>query len=132
MRLLIIGTLNGQLTTATKLAMDKGATVTHAAGNAQALAVLRAGRGADLLMVDVAIDIQVSATTARIDRSGRTLQATREAVEIGDIDVPVQVAVAVQLVLVRSHVRDGRRATSVIRRVRIVDQSRPTCEVKRK
>ena len=58
MRLLIIGTLNGQLTTATKLAMEKGATVTHAADNAQALAVLRAGRGADLLMVDVAIDIR--------------------------------------------------------------------------
>jgi two-component system response regulator FlrC len=30
MRLLIVGTLNGQLTTATKLAMDKGAKVTHA------------------------------------------------------------------------------------------------------
>jgi two-component system response regulator FlrC len=58
MRLLIIGTLGGQLTTATKMAMDKGATVTHAADNAQALAVLRAGRGADLLMVDVAIDIR--------------------------------------------------------------------------
>jgi two-component system, response regulator FlrC len=58
MRLLIIGTLGGQLTTATKLAMDKGATVTHAADNAQALAVLRGGRGADLLMVDVAIDIR--------------------------------------------------------------------------
>src|SRR6201998_777727 len=58
MRLLIIGTLSGQLTTATKLAMEKGATVTHAADNAQALAVLRCGRGADLLMVDVAIDIR--------------------------------------------------------------------------
>ena len=30
MRLLIVGTLRGQLTLATKLAMDKGATVTHA------------------------------------------------------------------------------------------------------
>ena len=30
MRLLIVGTLKGQLTTATKLAMQKGATVTHA------------------------------------------------------------------------------------------------------
>ena len=58
MRLLIIGTLDGQLTTATKLAMEKGATVTHAADNAQALAVLRAGRGADLLMVDVTLDIR--------------------------------------------------------------------------
>jgi DNA-binding NtrC family response regulator len=58
MRLLIVGTLHGQLTTATKIAMDKGATVTHAADIAQALAVLRSGRGADLLMVDVAIDIR--------------------------------------------------------------------------
>jgi len=58
MRLLIVGTLNGQLTTATKIAMDKGALVTHAADIAQALAVLRSGRGADLLMVDVAINIR--------------------------------------------------------------------------
>ena len=58
MRLLIVGTLKGQLTTATKIAMDKGATVTHADSNEQALAVLRSGRGADLLMVDVALDIR--------------------------------------------------------------------------
>ena len=58
MRLLIIGALGGQLTTATKLAMDKGANVTHADSNDQALAVLRSGRGADLLMVDVALDIR--------------------------------------------------------------------------
>ena len=58
MRLLIVGTLKGQLTLATKLAMDKGASVTHAENGEQALRVLRAGRGADLLMVDVAIDIR--------------------------------------------------------------------------
>jgi DNA-binding NtrC family response regulator len=57
MRLLIVGTLKGQLTLATKYAMDKGASVTHAEGADQALAVLRSGRGADLLMVDVALDI---------------------------------------------------------------------------
>ncbi|MBS0245125.1 MAG: sigma-54-dependent Fis family transcriptional regulator [Proteobacteria bacterium] len=57
MRLLIIGTLGGQLTVASKIAMDKGASVTHAASIEQGLAVLRAGRGADLLMVDVAIEI---------------------------------------------------------------------------
>ena len=54
-------TLNGQLTNAAKLAMDKGAQVAHAADIAQALAVLRSGRGADLLMVDVAV-------TSRPDR----------------------------------------------------------------
>ncbi len=58
MRLLIVGTLKGQLTTATKIAMDKGASVTHADSTEQALAVLRSGKGADLLMVDVAIDIR--------------------------------------------------------------------------
>jgi len=58
MRLLIVGTLGGQLTTASKIAMDKGASVTHAASNEQALAVLRAGRSADLLMIDVALDIR--------------------------------------------------------------------------
>jgi DNA-binding NtrC family response regulator len=58
MRLLIVGTLKGQLTAATKLAMEKGASVTHAQTADQALAVLRSGRGADLLMVDVALDIR--------------------------------------------------------------------------
>ncbi|MEQ9143572.1 MAG: sigma-54 dependent transcriptional regulator [Parvibaculaceae bacterium] len=57
MRLLIVGTLNGQLTTATKMAMDKGAKVTHAERGDQAVEILRSGRGADLLMVDVGIDI---------------------------------------------------------------------------
>ncbi len=58
MRLLIVGTLKGQLTLATKLAIEKGATVTHAVDIEQALKVLRSGRGADLLMVDVEIDIR--------------------------------------------------------------------------
>src|ERR1700694_2949840 len=58
MRLLIVGTLKGQLTTATKLAMDKGATVTHADSIGQALAVFPSGRGADLIMADVARDIR--------------------------------------------------------------------------
>jgi two-component system response regulator FlrC len=38
--------------------MQKGASVTHAETVEQALNVLRAGRGADLLMVDVALDIR--------------------------------------------------------------------------
>jgi DNA-binding NtrC family response regulator len=58
MRLLIVGTLKGQLTTATKIAMDRGAAVTHAESIEQALAVLRSGKGADLLMVEVAVDIR--------------------------------------------------------------------------
>ncbi|MFN4354685.1 sigma-54-dependent transcriptional regulator [Parvibaculum sp.] len=57
MRLLIVGTLNGQLSTATKMAMSKGAKVTHTETVDQAIETLRAGRGADLMMVDVAADI---------------------------------------------------------------------------
>src|SRR5437016_629922 len=58
MRLLIVGSLKGQLTAATKIAMDNGASVTHADGNEQAMAVLRGGKGADLLLVDVGLDIR--------------------------------------------------------------------------
>src|SRR5689334_6379086 len=58
MRLLIVGTLRGQLTLATKMAMDKGAAVTHAETIEQAMAVVRSGRGADLMMVEVVINIR--------------------------------------------------------------------------
>src|ERR671927_545959 len=68
MRLLIVGTLKGQLTTATKLAMEKGATVTHASDSEQALAVLRSGRGADLLMVDVGLDIRDLVIRLEVER----------------------------------------------------------------
>ena len=57
MRLTIIGSLNGELTTATKIAMDRGAQVTHAPNIETAMKDLRAGRGADLLMVEVHNDI---------------------------------------------------------------------------
>jgi len=68
MRLLIIGTLGGQLTIASKIAMEKGASVTHADTNEQALAVLRSGRGADLLMVDVSLDIRDLVTRLDAER----------------------------------------------------------------
>ncbi|MEJ1967328.1 MAG: sigma-54 dependent transcriptional regulator [Rhizomicrobium sp.] len=57
MRLLIVGQLQGQLTTATKIAMDRGAKVTHAIDIEQALASLRGGKGADLVLCDVKCDI---------------------------------------------------------------------------
>lgn len=57
MRLLIVGTLKGQLITATKLAMERGARVVHAKDCDAALHTLRSGQSADLLMVDVEEDI---------------------------------------------------------------------------
>jgi len=54
---MIVGSLNGNLITATKMAMDRGAKVSHAPSIESALMELRSGNGADLLMVDVAFDI---------------------------------------------------------------------------
>jgi len=54
MRLLIVRTPNGQLTLATKLAMEKGRPSPMRLAAEMALRVLRSGRGADLLMVEVA------------------------------------------------------------------------------
>ena len=57
MRLLIVGRLSSELVTASKIAMNRGASVTHADGIDQGLAALRA-KGGDLVMVDVGLDIR--------------------------------------------------------------------------
>lgn len=57
MRLMIVGSLSGEFGAASKIAMQRGAKVAHADSVEGALNALRAGRGADLLMVDVRLDI---------------------------------------------------------------------------
>ena len=57
MRLLVVGRLNGQLSTAVKMAMMTGAKVSHVETCEAATHALRAGQGADLLMVDYLLDI---------------------------------------------------------------------------
>ncbi len=57
MRLLIVGHLSGQLSEATSIAHRKGAKVAHVETVEAATAALRAGQGADLLMVDCNLDI---------------------------------------------------------------------------
>ena len=57
MRLLVVGKLNGQLSTAVKMAMSAGAKVSHVETVSAATHALRAGQGADLLMVDYELDI---------------------------------------------------------------------------
>jgi two-component system response regulator FlrC len=57
MRLLIIGPLEGYISTAGKIAMARGATVSHADDIERGLAALRSGQGADLVMMDVKLDI---------------------------------------------------------------------------
>jgi DNA-binding NtrC family response regulator len=58
MRLLIVATLNGPLAAATKIAVDKGASAIHADRIDTAMAILSSGSAADLLMVDIEIDIR--------------------------------------------------------------------------
>ncbi len=57
MRLLVVGRLNGQLSVAVKMAIQAGAKVAHVETCAAATHALRAGQGADLLMVDYDLDI---------------------------------------------------------------------------
>jgi DNA-binding NtrC family response regulator len=57
MRLLVVGKLDGQLSAAVKMAMSAGAKVSHVETVAAATHALRAGQGADLLLVDYDLDI---------------------------------------------------------------------------
>src|SRR6185437_1240024 len=57
MRLLILGPLDGHFSTAGKIALNRGATVAHADDIDHGLSALRSGQGADLLMMDVKLDI---------------------------------------------------------------------------
>lgn len=68
MRLLIVGTLDGHITTAGKIAMERGAKVTAADTVEAALAALRGGQGADLLMIDVSLDVEGLCTCLKSER----------------------------------------------------------------
>jgi two-component system, response regulator FlrC len=57
MRLLIIGPLEGYISTAGKIALSRGATVAHVDDIGRGLAALRSGQGADLIMLDVKLDV---------------------------------------------------------------------------
>ena len=71
MRLLIIGTLSGQLGAASQIAMRRGAEVLQADGVAEALRVVRAGNAIDLILMDVVLD--VAALVAELLRERITL-----------------------------------------------------------
>ncbi len=57
MRLLILGTLNGQIGAASQIAIKRGAKVQQADTVAAGLELLRSGQGADLVMIDVVLDV---------------------------------------------------------------------------
>jgi DNA-binding NtrC family response regulator len=57
MKLLIIGSLDGQVGAASKIAIERGAKVSHADDTDQGLEILRAGKGGELVMIDVRLDV---------------------------------------------------------------------------
>ena len=68
MRVLIIGNLAGQLSAATKIAFDKGAKVLHAHDADMAMDLLRTGRGADIVMIDVHENINALVNAMKQER----------------------------------------------------------------
>ena len=72
MRLLVVGRLSGQLSVAVKMAMSAGAKVAHVETCQQATHALRAGQGADLLMVDYDLDIAGLIAANEAERIRRT------------------------------------------------------------
>ena len=57
MRVLIVGGHNDEIATAIGMAVERGATLRHVTSPAAGLDELRAGRGADLILIDVVADI---------------------------------------------------------------------------
>jgi len=57
MRILIVGTVDGEVGTAARIALRRGAKITQAATIDAALTILRGGRSADLLMMDSRLDV---------------------------------------------------------------------------
>ncbi|MAQ71479.1 MAG: sigma-54-dependent Fis family transcriptional regulator [Alphaproteobacteria bacterium] len=57
MRLMLVGQLEGYISTAGKIALQKGAKVVHCEDTIEALGALRNGKGADVAMVDIKLKI---------------------------------------------------------------------------
>ncbi|MGB0670421.1 MAG: sigma-54-dependent transcriptional regulator [Rhodospirillales bacterium] len=92
MRLMIIGTMGGQLGAASQIAMARGAKVAQADTVDDGLNALRAGRGADLVMIDVALDVDALISALAAERislpvvacgTGNDTQAAVRAIKAG-------------------------------------------------
>ena len=68
MRLLIIGSLQGQIGAASRIVMARGAKVSHAETIDRGLEVLRSGQGADLVMIDVRLDLDAFFAALKAER----------------------------------------------------------------
>jgi len=92
MRILIIGTLNGQIGAASQIAIKRGAKVQQADTVEAGLQALRSGQGADLVLIDVVLDIEKFITAIESERiavpvvacgTGTDTQAAVQAIRAG-------------------------------------------------
>jgi two-component system response regulator FlrC len=67
MRLLIIGSLDGQIGAAAQIALKRGAKVTQADSIERGLEILRAGQGADMVMIDVRQPVRALADSLKAE-----------------------------------------------------------------
>lgn len=75
MRILVVGSLDTQVTKAITIASSRGATVSHVTTTNAALEFLRSGSGSELLMVDVRQDIKSLVTSLNSERITITVVA---------------------------------------------------------
>src|SRR5690606_38168483 len=68
MRLMIIGPMEGHISEAGKIALKRGVKVTHAENTQQAMSSLRSGKGADLVMIDIKLNIAELVETLKAER----------------------------------------------------------------
>ncbi len=68
MELLIVGTLNGQIGAASKIAMSKGGQVSLADTVEKALEIMRSGKTIELIMIDVTLDVSKLITSLQSER----------------------------------------------------------------
>ena len=68
MRLLIIGTLQGQIGAASRIAVQRGAKVLQSDSIRQGLEIIRSGQGVDLVMIDVGLDVAELVTSMAAER----------------------------------------------------------------
>jgi len=92
MRILIVGTLNGQIGAASQIAIKRGAKVQQADTVEAGLQALRSGQGADLVLIDVVLEIETFISALDSERiavpvvacgTGTDTQAAVQAIRAG-------------------------------------------------
>ncbi|WP_417795037.1 sigma-54-dependent transcriptional regulator [Terasakiella pusilla] len=68
MKILIVGTLNGQVGAASQIAVKRGAKVIHTDDIREGLDTLRQGKGVDLVLVDIQLDIETFISNLNAER----------------------------------------------------------------